>query len=287
LRIDSPGSTKNKSGIRYRKTSSQNSTLAKQLSRLYKKFHDPAFLPLDPLSIVHNFDGSGSLEIAGLVAAVYSYGRVESINVHISKIFDRIGPDLNDFIFNSSYQRKQDLLKDLKYRFNPGHDCAALLECLKRILQRHGSLEGLFAMHLNKRDKNIGPALTHFSRVFKDTQKQLPNSSPETFSYLFPEPAQGSTCKRLLMYLRWMVRPCDGIDFGVWKTVSPSQLVMPVDTHVASVSKKLGLTKRNTIDWKMAEEITKNLKNICADDPVKYDFSICRAGMTEFRGIMK
>ena len=111
----------------------------------------------------------------------------------------------------------------------------------------------------------------------------LPALNQKSFNYLFPDPEGGSACKRMNMYFRWMIRKNDGIDFGMWKHIPSSILVMPVDVHVARIARMFGLTLRKNPDWKMAEEITKTLKKLDPDDPVKYDFSLCRYGMDQFR----
>jgi uncharacterized protein (TIGR02757 family) len=133
--------------------------------------------------------------------------------------------------------------------------------------------------------ETIKDGLNRFAISMRAMAQKIRKGGIQTFAFFFPIPAAGSTCKRLNMYLRWMVRPDDGIDLGLWKSVPVSKLMMPVDTHVAALSVKLGITNRETVDWKMAEEITAVLRRIQPGDPVRYDFSLCRAGMVDFRAI--
>jgi len=132
-------------------------------------------------------------------------------------------------------------------------------------------------------DKTVKRALDGFSGEMLDLSQKIYPAQEKSFEFFFPAPCNGSTCKRLNMYLRWMVRRSDGIDLGIWKNVMPAALIMPVDTHVAAVAARLGLTSRKTVDWAMAEEITDALRLLDPDDPVRFDFSLCRAGMVDFR----
>jgi len=127
--------------------------------------------------------------------------------------------------------------------------------------------------------------MAHFSSKLRQYSQKINPQQPSSFNYLLPCPQKGSACKRLNMYFRWVVRPDDGIDLGVWKKVKPSSLIMPVDTHIAQIAQVLGLSKRNAIDWRLAEELTGVLGTVAPEDPVKFDFSLCRFGMTTFRGL--
>jgi uncharacterized protein (TIGR02757 family) len=129
---------------------------------------------------------------------------------------------------------------------------------------------------------DIGPALEKFVQMILDTKVAIPSTSsqaPSNFKFLLPLPSRGSACKRLNLFLRWMVRPDDGIDFGIWKKISPSQLIIPLDTHVARIARRIGLTRRTSADWKTALEVTHALRQLDSADPVKYDFAICKLGM--------
>jgi uncharacterized protein (TIGR02757 family) len=179
------------------------------------------------------------------------------------------------FIKNFSATDKKPF-KSLKYRFNTGEDIISLLEILKKVLIQYGSLENLFLRGYRDNDENIIPAAEKFIQA-------LNGKTSRGLKFLLCSPSGGGTCKRLFLFLRWMVRK-DEIDAGLWRKIDKSKLIWPVDVHIGRLSKKLGLASRKTINLKTAIEITKNLKDISPQDPVKYDFALCRTGMTEKRG---
>ena len=254
------------------------------LPELFRKYHRPLFLKDDPLVVVRQFKGADNLETAGLIAATLSYGRVEQINKSITTIFKITGETPAIFIRETSFKEKKKAFAKFKHRFNDGDDVALMLETLGRLRQEHGTLEGFFLKAYDETQPNIRPALQAFSEGVRMTARKIGGHGKRTFDFLFPSPLSGSACKRLNMYLRWMVRKDDGVDLGVWKGVSTSKLVVPVDTHVAACGRKLKLTHRKNADWKMAEEITESLKKYDPNDPVKFDFAICSAGKMAFRG---
>jgi uncharacterized protein (TIGR02757 family) len=253
------------------------------LDNQFDKYHRPEFLRLDPLVCLQGFSSRGDLEVAGLIAAVLAYGRAEIIIRNVSRIFERTGRDLVTFSAETSLAHKRRLFQGFKHRFTDGDTIAALLQGVGEILQTNGSLESLFAQGLKPEDITIRGALAHFTEKIR---RQATRSSPgnkRSVQFLLSSPESGSACKRMNMYLRWMVRKNDGVDLGVWKSIPASKLVMPVDTHVARISRSLGLTRRATADWAMAEEITSRLRTFDKEDPIRYDFSLCRAGMIDFR----
>ena len=243
-------------------------------------------MKLDPLELVRTFSGPQNREIAGLTASSLAYGKVEIIRENLHRLFTLTGKDLVDFSCGTSFHYKMKRLSGFKHRFNSGLDMALLFECVGKAYEEKGSLEAVFCEELQGNVRNIKHALNEFSKTMQAWARTIVGkgkSDQASFEYLFPIPERGSACKRLNMYLRWMVRKPDGIDLGIWGAISPSQLVMPVDTHVAALALRLGLTGRKTADWRMAEEITDRMKKISPSDPVKYDFSLCRCGMIEFR----
>jgi uncharacterized protein (TIGR02757 family) len=252
------------------------------LENQYARYHSPAYLRLDPLGCLKEFASIGDLEIAGLAAAVLAYGRVEIIIRSVSEIFRRTGRSIARFSADTSLAHKQRVFRCFRHRFNDGNDLALLLHAVGTIVNDYGSLEQLFIEGGPWHD-TIKKPLEQFTKKIRQRAIRLDPSSQKSFAYLLPSPESGSACKRLNMYLRWMVRPADGIDLGVWRNISPSKLVIPVDTHVARIAHTTGLTKRRTVDWLMAEEITERLRKFDPEDPVRYDFSLCRTGMAEFR----
>jgi uncharacterized protein (TIGR02757 family) len=154
------------------------------------------------------------------------------------------------------------------------------------MIKEYDSIENFFAKGIDLKEGTSSKGLEAFSAAILDfdyTQVFGSRTPPKGsyFAFLFPSPASGSACKRLCMYLRWMVRPSDGIDLGIWKSVKPSQLIIPVDAHIQRICTLLSFTARKQADWKMACEITAALKALAPDDPVKYDFSICHLGISE------
>ncbi|MGA7837368.1 MAG: TIGR02757 family protein, partial [Ignavibacteriaceae bacterium] len=171
-------------------------------------------------------------------------------------------------------------LKGLKHRFYNEKDIQHLFYSLHTLYKNKNSLEYYFLKNYNNSQKNIKEALSGFSKIFTEEIKKNTNSkyiSPGV-RFMFPLPELGSACKRMNLFLRWMIRK-DDLDFGLWKNIPPNKLVIPVDTHIARICKKLKLTSYKNVSWKMAEEITENLKKYNAIDPVKYDFAICHIGM--------
>lgn len=238
---------------------------------------------MDPIEFVHAVSGKDQREVAGLLASCLSYGRVETIRENIQKLFAMAGNDVCAFVDTVPYAEKCTQLSGFKHRFNSGADIALLCETLRCVRTEYGSLEALFTAGMKSDDMHSAlSAFTGALRTYAGTILARPSAS---FDYLLPSPKNGSACKRLNMFLRWMVRRNDGIDLGLWESVDPKMLIMPVDTHVASIARTLKLTVRKTADWRMAEEITAALKKINPSDPVKYDFSLCRTGMMDFRNI--
>jgi uncharacterized protein (TIGR02757 family) len=259
--------------------------LRRNLDAVYEKYHRPAFLGIDPLEYVRRLEGRKNREIGGLVFSSLSYGRVEQIRATIEKILARTGLDLRGFVKDSTLSEKKRMFADVKHRFNTGSDIALLMECAGRAIERSGSLERFFCESQKISHETVREALDSFVNRLREVASGMAVGRSRYFEFLLPAPASGSACKRLAMFLRWMVRPDDGIDLGEWKRVPASKLVMPVDTHVAAVSRYLGLTARKSADWTMVEEVTAAMRRVCASDPARYDFSLCRAGMIDFRGM--
>jgi uncharacterized protein (TIGR02757 family) len=253
------------------------------LERQYRLYHRPEYLRLDPLICIRHFSFPADLETAGLVASALAYGRAETIIRNVSDILDRIGTSPAAFATGTTIEEKQRLLRNFKHRFNDGGDIALLLQAAGSIVERHGSLESYFLGRLDPAAPSVKDALCSFVAGIRRQARRIEPNMSRSFDFLLPSPASGSACKRLNMYLRWMVRKNDGIDHGVWKRVPPAKLVMPVDTHVARIARRLKLSRRPAADWTMAEEITARLRVCDPFDPVKYDFSLCRSGMIDFR----
>ena len=246
--------------------------LKKFLDQKVEEYNRPSFIKDDPISIPHLFTSKQDIEIAGFFAAIFSWGNRTTIISKSKELIQRMDKSPFDFIKNHS---AKDLkrLQGFKHRTFNEDDLFYFIESLHHHYLKYDSLEQAFFP--NKR-LETEQALTYFKKYFfslghlKRTEKHISS------------PLQKSTCKRLNMFLRWMVRNDNrGVDFGLWKNVSASKLICPIDLHVGRVAKKLGLLKRKQIDWIAAVELTEALRHLDKNDPVKYDFALFNLGIIE------
>lgn len=253
--------------------------LKQKLDYHYIAFDKTKISP-DPLQFLHMYTDKKDIEVMGFIAAVFAYGNVKQIINTLNKFVEIATGGPYSFISSFSSYRKDKRLNHLYHRFYSNEDVLNLLLVLEKVYGEYGSLKNLFLKYYNPADDNIKNALSGFSHHFIDEIKNL--TKEKTLSggmkFMFPLPELGSACKRKNLFLRWMVRK-DELDFGIWEEIPKNKLVIPVDTHVARICKQLRLTTRKNVSWKMAEEITRNLKKFDAEDPVKYDFAMCHIGM--------
>ncbi|HEV8507806.1 MAG TPA: TIGR02757 family protein [Chitinophagaceae bacterium] len=250
--------------------------LEEYLNKKVDEFNQPFFIENDPISIPHLFSKKQDIEIAGFFAAIFSWGNRTTIIQKTNELMQRM--DMSPYEFCKNYDRKgAKKLKGFKHRtFNEG-DLLYFVEFFHRHYQTSVTLETAFTRGLHEGDRSIENSLIGFKRYFfsfehlKRTEKHISS------------PLQKSTCKRLNMFLRWMVRNDKaGVDLGIWsKKISPSQLICPIDVHVARVARRFGLLLRKQTDWQAAVELTENLKKMDARDPVKYDFALFGLGALE------
>ncbi len=252
----------------------QNYILKEKLETLYLNYRFK-FSSKDPVWILHRFSDEKDIELIGLITAAYAYGSVDQINRYIDNLLQKTGNKPYEFTINFSKRKDKKYLKELYYRFNSHLDISDMFSSLKHILSEYGSLKNLFLKYYHNTHQNIIPALTGFTG---ELNKNIIASKERYYHYLFSNPKNNSTCKRMNLFLRWMVRH-DEIDIGLWKEVHTSKLIMPVDTHIARISKKLKLVKRKSIDLKFALELTEKMKKFDPIDPVKYDFALCHLGI--------
>lgn len=240
----------------------------------------------DPLSFCHRYSAPADREIAGLLASAFAYGNVKIILRTLETIFSKIGPSPRRFAEQFAPQQGLQLFAGFKHRFNDSRDLCALFHAIRLIIADSGSIEAFFCKGFDPAEEDVSAALAKFSAAvlaFDYTPVFGTASPPQDsyFNFLFPSPDSGSACKRLCMYLRWMVRPADGIDLGIWPHIPPAKLIIPVDAHIQRICRLLGFTARKQADWKMTREITAALRRLDPFDPVKYDFSICHLGISE------
>lgn len=250
--------------------------LKKKLDHHYNYFDFSQISP-DPLEFPHRFKNHFDIEISAFISSVFAYGNVKHINISINKIHLLMNNRPYEFVNNYTYANGLKIFKDLKHRFYTGKDVAIFFFVLNKIYSNYGSLKYLFLLYYFEEDPNLKNAISFFSQNFLDIIPEK-GSITHGIKFMVPDSLKGSACKRMNLFLRWMVRK-DELDFGLWKEIPPSKLVIPVDTHVAKICKQLKLTKRKNVSWLMSEEITERLKKFDSSDPVKYDFAICHIGM--------
>lgn len=244
------------------------------------------FLSNDPLRFAHRYPDPRDREAAAFLAAALAYGRVGIISRNLEDLFGRMPEGPAAFVLRFSPASDLRRLAGFKHRFNSGDDVGALCWVLRQAFESAGTLESFFLAGDDPLSPDIGAGLSSFSARLKgfDLRPVFGTRRPPAasyFDYLLPGPAEGSACKRLCMFLRWVCRPQDGIDLGLWKGVSPARLVIPLDTHIARISRLLGLTRRNSPGWKTALEVTESLRRLDPEDPVRFDFALSHLGISE------
>jgi len=263
---------------------SPSPALGSYLERLTRTY-GPHYLHTDPVGEVRRFDIPEDREVAGFLAAGLAFGRVDIILAHLRELWDRLeGQPARATLEPPSRRRRR--LRGFVHRWVRGEDVALVLGALGSARRRHGSLRGLFLRGYDPSAPDLQGAMALFlaslRRGIRDGGRPVALSrldyGTRTF---FPDPARGGAMKRVNLFLRWMVRPDDGVDLGLWDPVRANQLVIPLDTHVSRISRYLGLTARRTVDWKMAVEVTGALRDLDGDDPVRFDFALSRLGILE------
>ena len=256
------------------------SHLRTPLERLYETFDHPDSAS-DPIHIVRRYRDPQDREIVGFCAAGLAFGRVASVLNSIESLLEVMGPHPAAFVRDFDPDKGRVRLAPLVHRWIRGNDLAALILILQRMLREFGSIERFFLKGDDPAWPDVGPALDAFSvRALATDVRPAYGRVPKRpgVCYFFPRPSAGSACKRLNLFLRWMVRK-DVVDLGVWTTVSAARLIVPLDTHVIRLGQCLRLTRYQSPGWKMAAEITASLRAVDPADPVRYDFSLCHVGM--------
>ncbi len=258
---------------------SQRNNAVKEIKQLLdekaEQYNCISFIENDPILIPHKFTRKEDIEVSGLLTATIAWGKRKSIIANATRLMELMDDAPYEFVVNAS-------AKDLKrvhgfvHRTFNGTDCEFFLTALRTVYKRHGGLETVFSKGLSPSDPNVCNAIVNFRKVFLQT-KHMTRSEKH-----ISDPSANSSAKRLCMYLRWMVRKDKkGVDFGIWTKISPSQLCLPLDVHTGNVSRLLGLLSRKQNDWKAVIEVTENLKQFDAVDPVKYDFALFGIGVNQ------
>ncbi|HOP04612.1 MAG TPA: TIGR02757 family protein [Tenuifilaceae bacterium] len=244
------------------------------LEEKYRLYASPSFIEHDPIQIPHRYSAKEDIEIAGFLTASLAWGQRTMIIRSAGRLLDRMGESPYEFILNAT-NNEIEALSDFYYRTFKGTDCVVFLRSLQRIYLQHDGLERVFTEGFQEAE-TVASAISYFRNVF--TGDSFPKRSEKHIS----NPQSGSAAKRLNMYLRWMVRPkTEGVDFGIWREIPPSALMLPLDVHTSRVARALGLLSRKQNDWKAVEEVTQNLRTFDPTDPVKYDFALFGLGAFE------
>lgn len=260
--------------------------LKPRLDALYAAF-DVEHVVSDPIWVVRRYPDAADREVVAFCAAALAFGRVQSILQSLEALLRVMGKHPARFVTRFDPDRDGHALAALGHRWIRGVDLTALLWVLRQMCERAGSIEGFFAAGHHADHVTVGEALESFSHralALDLTAAYGRVPARPGVAYFFSRPSTGGACKRLNLFLRWMVR-ADRVDVGHWTHVRPSQLVIPLDTHVIRVGRCLRLTRRATAGWRMAAEITDVLRQLDPDDPVRYDFALCHLGMMDACGI--
>ena len=252
--------------------------LKSRLDALAATFDISTIAP-DPLQLAYRYTEPIDQEVAGILAAAFAYGRADIVVANVGRVLDRMQPSPAAYLRSFDRNEAAGRFPGFTHRFQKTPELLALLERLAAALQRHGSLGALFQACYSDEDRDIGPSLTRFVAALIEIVPPL-HTERAALDYLLTSPANGSACKRMNLFLRWMVRRTSP-DLGLWRFVDPSKLVIPLDTHVHRISSFLGLNARKSADWKTAREITTTLARFDSSDPVRYDFAICRLGILD------
>ncbi len=247
--------------------------LKELLDQKVDQYERPEFIEPDPISIPHSYSRREDIEVAGLLAATIAWGNRKAIVASARKMVDRLGPDPYDFVMSAS-DTQVEALASFVYRTFQKDDLPSMVRGLRRAYLScpDGAIEALFRPR---------PGETMREGIARFRQSMTPAMAPRSLKHL-ADPTRGAAAKRLCMFLRWMVRsPARGVDFGLWTSISPARLVVPLDVHTGHTARSLGLLVRRQDDWRAAAELTDALRVFAPDDPVRYDFALFSVGIVE------
>ena len=247
--------------------------LKSRLDALVETFDVTTIAP-DPLQLVLRSSDPLDQEVVGLIAAAFAYGRADIIVANIGAMLAKMRPSPYRYLTTFDKSEASRRFAGFVHRFHKTPDLVMFLGRLARVIETHGSLGALFEQCYDSSDADIGPTLARFVEAIRS------GSTSSALRYLLTSPNDGSACKRMNLFLRWMVRRTSP-DLGLWTFVDPAKLVMPVDTHVHRIATFLGLNERKSADWKAARALTDRLARFDRSDPVRYDFALCRLGILD------
>ncbi|HUK67071.1 MAG TPA: TIGR02757 family protein [Anaeromyxobacteraceae bacterium] len=256
------------------------------LDRFERSFDKKVRIGFDPVELARRQRDRADQEVAGLFASALAYGRADVFKSELERVLAAMGPSpaaFCDAFARSPFPRA---FENFRYRFNRPPDLAALAAGVGHVRRAYGSLGERFAELYRSARREPQPlrrALSAFARELRGApgvESLLRERGPRGLAHLLPDAERPGPCKRLNLYLRWMVRGPDEVDLGAWPSVPRSALIVPLDTHLARIARYLGLTRRRDMSWRTAEEITESLRKIDPDDPVRFDFALCHLGMS-------
>ncbi|HNY10342.1 MAG TPA: TIGR02757 family protein [Candidatus Wallbacteria bacterium] len=261
--------------------------IKKTLDDYLLKFNFSERLENDPVWFPHKFKNREDIEAVSFIAACFAYGKVSQFFKVIEAILERLGPGPYEALKKFDSTKREEEFAGVEYRFNKSRDILIFLEAVGLALRRHGSLSNILIAEYSATDINVMPAVSALVKMILGyaeavSYDKFSKALPAGVKQLLPDPDKNSTCKRLCMWLRWIVRGPDKIDLGLVKEIPASKLVIPLDTHIFRISNMLGLTKRTDQSLKTAEDITSKLRELDPSDPLKYDFAICHIGISGF-----
>jgi len=242
-----------------------------KLDRLYDLYNNRKFVHPDPLEFLYAYHDIRERELAGLIASSLAYGRVTQILKSVSSVLEKMVPSPRSFLLDSTPKTLFACFSGFRHRFTTGDEMAYMLLGAKQAIERYGSLYDCFLAGFNEQNDSIVPAISAFVN-------ELNSAAAEEVNSLLPSPERGSACKRINLFLRWMVRK-DRVDPGGWDKVPRSMLIIPLDTHMYHICTGLNMTCRKSADMTTAVEITEAFRKIAPEDPVRYDFSLTRLGI--------
>ncbi len=242
----------------------------KSLERLYRKYNRRKYIHPDPLEFIYKYESDSDREVVGLIASSLAYGRVSHILKSVSHVLSVLGPSPARHVRKVSARSLSYSFRGFKHRFTTDRNMTDLLVGIKRILSDYGSLKSCFLSFYDDTQRDYLASITGFTGVL--------TADMSYNCFLAPSPSAGSACKRMNLYLRWMVRK-DDVDPGCWRELPHSKLVVPLDVHMFNIANTLCLTSRKSADIATAMEVTEAFRKINPNDPVKYDFSLTRTGI--------
>lgn len=243
------------------------------LDKLVARYETPAFITDDPISIPHGFDDPRDQEVIGLYAALLAWGQRRTVLNKMADLCERMRYRPDHFVRHFDASRDGHRLEGFKHRTFQPIDALWFTKNLGIALRQFGTVENLFAVHLSPDSIDVGPAIQGFS----DTIRTISPDTPARLQKHLARPSRGSACKRLSMYLRWMVRP-DPVDLGIWTHIRPAQLVLPLDVHSGRQARALGLLHRKQNDWQATQALTQTCRHFHPSDPCRYDYALFGPG---------